>query len=147
MLHAINEIDSSISTNDTLKATQYFLNYAASNPNGEIIFRASDMILQVGSYAVYLVFHDTRSRAGGYHYLGNKDRNLFNGPILVLAKVNKNVMASAAVAKIIGLFMNGQEAFPLRQCLQELGYPQPDTPMKTDNSTANGIINGIMKQK
>jgi hypothetical protein len=39
-----------------------------------------------------------RSRAGGYHYLGNKDRTAFNAPIFIQAKVIKNVMASAAEA-------------------------------------------------
>ena len=28
-----------------------------------------------------------------------------------------------------------------------MGYPQPATPLKTDNNTTNGIINNTMKQK
>ena len=55
MLHALNEIASSKNTEDSLKATLHFLNYAASNPDGEIIYRASDMILQGDSDAAYLV--------------------------------------------------------------------------------------------
>ena len=31
--------------------------------------------------------------------------------------------------------------------LEELGHPQPPTPIKTDNTTANGIINGTVKQQ
>ena len=43
--------------------------------------------------------------------------------------------------------MNAQEALPIRRCLIELGHPQPPTPLKTDNSTAQGFINGTIKQK
>ena len=44
--------------------------------------------------------------------------------------------------------MNSQEALSIRQCLIELGHPQPATPMKTNNNTANGILTSItIKQK
>ena len=43
--------------------------------------------------------------------------------------------------------MNAQLAAPMRTTLEELGHPQPPTPMKTDNTTANGIINGTVKQQ
>jgi hypothetical protein len=47
ILHAVNDIASATmhGTEQTLAAATHFLNYAASNPDGEIIFRASDMIL------------------------------------------------------------------------------------------------------
>jgi len=84
---------------------------------------------------------------GGYFYLGNKDHNLHNGAILVLAKIIKNVMSSAAEAETGALFMNAQEAIPIRRCLQELGHEQPATRIRTDNSTACGFANGTIKQK
>ena len=43
--------------------------------------------------------------------------------------------------------MNAQEVVSIRQCLIEMGHPQPPTPMKTDNSTAQGILTGTIKQK
>ena len=43
------------------------------------------------SDAVYLVVPESRSRAGGFHFLGDKNRTQFNGPILVLAKIIKYV--------------------------------------------------------
>ena len=149
MLHAINDISLSTAkgTEATLKATTHLLNYAHTHPSTEIIYRASDMILRVESDAAYLVAAEARSRAGGYHYLTNKTGTLFNGPVLILAKVIKNVMASAAEAEIGALYMNGQEAVGLRNCLEAMGHKQPPTPMKTDNSTANGIINNTMKQR
>ena len=56
-------------------------------------------------------------------------------------------MASAAEAEVGALYMNAQEAIAIRNCLIELGHPQPATPMKTDNSTAHGILTGTIKQK
>jgi hypothetical protein len=147
MLHALNDIASAKNTKETIAAVTHFLNYCASNPNARIIYRASDMILQGDSDAAYLVCPEAKSRAGGYHFIGNKDGKLFNGPIMVLAKIIKNVMSSAAEAEVAALFMNAQEMAPMRQCLKELGHPQPPTPIKTDNSTATGIINNTIKQK
>ena len=71
----------------------------------------------------------TRSRAAGYFYLGNKDDKLFNGSIFIIAKIIKAVMSSAAEAECGGLFLNAQEAIPLCMTLEELGHPQPPTPI------------------
>ena len=35
----------------------------------------------------------------------------------------------------------------MRITLEELGYPQPPTPLQTDNSTASGIVNDTVKQR
>ena len=48
-------------------------------------------------------------------------------------------MASAAESEIGAAFDNAREALPLRQALIDLGHPQPPTPIRTDNSTANGF--------
>ena len=147
MLHALNDIATSQDTTITLKAVTYFLDYAASNPRASIIYRASDMQLQIESDAAYLVCPHARSRAGGYHYLSNTAGTTFNGPITVIVKVIKHVMSSAAEAEVGALFMNAQEAIPLRKCLEDLGHPQKPTPINTDNATAQGIVNDTMKQK
>ena len=47
MIHAINDIASGANIQSTYDAAIYFLNYAACNPNAEVIYRASDMILNV----------------------------------------------------------------------------------------------------
>jgi hypothetical protein len=92
LLHALNDIATSTinGTEATLAATNHFLNYAASNPNGKIIYHGSDMILKIDSDAAYLVRPEAKSRAGGYHYLSSKDGTLFNGTIIVLAKIIKS---------------------------------------------------------
>ena len=42
--------------------------------------------------------------------------------------------------------MNTLEASPTRTTLEELDHPQLATPMQTDNSTVDGIMNKINKQ-
>ena len=149
MLHALNDIASTKNkgTQTTWKAVQYFLNYVASNQDAKIIFRASNMLYKIDSDAAYLVCPEAQSRAGGYHYLGNKDDNLFNGPIYVLAKIIKNVMASAAEAEVAGLFMNAQHAVPIQLTLEDMRHKQPPTPLQTDNKTAQGILSVVYKIK
>ena len=110
-------------------------------------YQASDMILNFDSDASYLVKPESRSIMGGFHFLKNKDGKLFNGPILVLAKVIRNVMASATEAEVGGLFINAQEAVPERTTLIDMGHPHPPTPLNMDNSTADGILNGTVNQK
>ena len=56
-------------------------------------------------------------------------------------------MGSAAEAEVGALYIVAQEIVPMRMTLEELGHPQPATPLKTDNSTACGIMNGTVKQK
>ena len=104
------------------------------------------MILFIDSDAAYLVKNGAKSRAAGFFYLGNKDGTIINGSILVLAKIIKFVMSSAAEAEIAGLFMNAKQAIPLRQTLIEMGFPQPPTKIKTDNSTANSFAKNTIKQ-
>ena len=102
MLHAINDIRSSVSkgTTTTMKVVQYFMDYAASNPDAKIIYRSSDMILQSNSDAAYLVAPEALSRAAGYHFLGSRDhqqilktlqitfQNTTSGPITVASAIS-----------------------------------------------------------
>ncbi len=50
-------------------------------------------------------------------------------------------MFSAAEAELGALYLNAKEAVYLRQILDEMGHPQPRTPIQTDNTTAEGVIN------
>ena len=79
--------------------------------------------------------------------MGNKNKQLINGPAVASkAKIIKNVMSSAFNAEIGALYMNAKLAVPMQTELAELGHPQPLTPIRTDNSTANGIVNSTIRQ-
>ena len=64
-----------------------------------------------------------------------------------LCNILKVVVSSAAEAELGGLFLNCKEAACIRTTLEELGHPQPATPVQTDNSTAVGIVHDSIKQK
>ena len=143
----------------TLKAVTQLLNYAATHPDAVVRFHRSDMALKTESDAAYLIAPKARSRAAGYHYLSSMPANPdiaptdadpappMNGAVDVVCTVLREVLSSAAEAELAGLYHNGKAACPLRTCLEELGHPQPPTPITTDNSTATGIANDIIKQK
>jgi hypothetical protein len=64
-----------------------------------------------------------------------------------VASVINNLVASAAESEVGECFQNTQTAAPTRVKLLELGHKQPATPLRTDNSTAYGILNETIKQK
>jgi hypothetical protein len=57
------------------------------------------------------------------------------------------VIASAAESEVGACFHNAQSGAPLRVTHTELVHIQPPTPLRTDNSTAFGILNETIKQK
>ena len=133
----------------TQEAARYLLDYCATHPDATIRFMASDMTLIVHSDASYLLEPEARSRAAGFFFLGNKEGStqILNGPVLVLSNIIRHVMSSAAEAELGALFENAKEATNIRVTLQELGHPQPPTPIVTDNSTAFKIANTACKQR
>jgi hypothetical protein len=69
------------------------------------------MILHIHSDASYISEKEAKSRAGGFFYMGssiNTDKKLTNGAILIISKVLKHVMSSAAEAEIGGSFYKCQ---------------------------------------
>ena len=139
-------------TQATAIAVTQLLNYCASHPEATVRFYASDMVLMVHSDASYLTESEARSRVGGHYFLGNSQRTVneairHNGSVHTVCGILKHVMSSAAEAELGALFVNGKEATVLRQTLSDMGWKQPPTPMQTDNSTANGIINRTVKQQ
>jgi hypothetical protein len=161
MLVAINDLGTQQSkgTYNTMKDVTWLLNYAASHPDAAIRYNGSDMCLHIESDASYLCAPKARSRAAGYHYLSSKPLDPTqppgpndppvpsNGPINVPCILMKEVLASAAESELGSTYYNGKEACPEQICLEELGWPQPPTPIATDNSTAVGIANDTVKQK
>jgi hypothetical protein len=107
------------------------------------------MILHIHSDAFYLSVYNSRSRLGGLFFLGNKspEQDNINGSILNVAAVIKNVVASVAKSEVGACFHNAQSGAALRVTLTELGHKQPPTPLRTDSSTAFGILNETIKQK
>jgi hypothetical protein len=66
---------------------------------------------------------------------------------LNIAHIIKHVMTSATEAERAVLYIMAREAVYVRIILQELGHSQPATPLQTDNSTAERVINGKVQPK
>ena len=67
--------------------------------------------------------------------------------ILVECKALRHVISLAIEAETARIFHNAQVAIPIQYILEQLGYQQPLTPIKTNNSTASGFINNNIYQK
>ena len=50
-------------------------------------------------------------------------------------------------SEIAAAFSNAKDATQLRTTLQEMGHPQPATPIQLDNTTAVGFANQNIKQR
>ena len=123
----------------------------ATYPHAVIRFYASNMILNVHSDASYLTATKARSRIGGHFFLGSIPRDgqpiKLNGPIHVTCGILQLVAASAAEAELGALFVNAKDARIIRLTLEEMGYPQPRTPIHVDNTTVTGIVNNTIKRQ
>ena len=101
------------------------------------------MILHVDSDAAYLVAPGAKSRIAGFFYFKHAPDGTplkeINNPIHVECRYLRHVVASAAEAEVGGLFHNAQTTIPIRNCLILMNHPQPPTPIKTDNTTAEAF--------
>jgi hypothetical protein len=143
----------------TMEALTQLLNYAATHPDPVVRFKRSDMQLEVASDASYLSETKARSRAGGYFYLSNQRPHpesppkpgdplpVTNGPIHVHCSIMPMIVSSAAEAEVGGCYYNAKDATVLRIALEEMGHPQPPTPIECDNTTGVGILNDSIRQR
>ena len=129
-------------TNDAI--TQ-LLDYVATYPSDGISYRSSGMVLSAHSDAAYLNVTKDRSRAGAHIMLSKKvPAPTYNGPVLTVAQIIKNVMSSAAEAELAGLFICAKAMAPLRQSLTEMGWPQHKSPIQCENSKFVGVSNATI---
>jgi len=125
-----------------MKRVQQFLDYAPTQEPAVTTYRASDMVLAIHSDAGYLNEEGARSRAKGHHFLSeNVDNPSNNGAIYNESSIIESGMSSAAEAEIGALYINARKGVEERNILEEMGHMQPPTPVQTDNSTADNIIN------
>ena len=128
ILPALSDVSSkqSKATTNTAKQVAKLLNYLASNPQVEIQYRASGMQLAIHSDASYLSVTQARSRSSRVHFLTEgppEPENpedfvlITNGILLVVCKIMRNIMASAAEAEYGTIFINAQIVVPIHSTL------------------------------
>jgi hypothetical protein len=143
-VHELASVQSKPTTNDMLRMER-LLQYVSTHQNIGIRFHASNMILQSMSDASYLCRPRAKSVYGCNHYLG--ESNAINGPITYGSWIINCVVASVAEAELAGGFHAAQTAISLRRILHDLGYPQPPTLLRMDNTVALGLANGSINAK
>jgi hypothetical protein len=104
-------------TKETLAHTNQLLDYLATQEDAVLTYNRSEMIMAVHSDASYLCKPKAKSRAGGH------------------------VMTSATEAELAALYIMAREAVYMRIILEEMGHTQPATPIQTDNTMAEAVIN------
>jgi hypothetical protein len=141
----------STSTATAINAVSHLLDYCSNHPEYTIRYFASDIQLKIHSDASYLSDPKAKSIISGYFYSDNKtdspNKSLSNGPLLCHTTVIKHVVSSVAEAEVGALFVNSKEGTVTRTTLAEMGHKQYTTELKTDNTTADGIINNTVQQK
>jgi hypothetical protein len=136
---------------DTRNHVNQYLDYMATHSDAKIQYCASNMVLNVHSDASYLSAPNACSLADGYFFLGSIPHDgspiQINGAVQVTCTILKLVAASAAEAELGAIFLDAQAAKVIHLVIEELGHPQPPTPIHIDNTTTMGIVNNTIKQQ
>jgi hypothetical protein len=144
-------VEQTKATERTMGRCLELLDYLATNSQAVIRFVASDMVMNIHSDASYLSETKARSRACGHFFMGwtpkNGDPIRLNGAFYTNTTILRFVVASAAEAELGALFHNCQDGIIFRQTLEDMGHPQPKTPVHCDNATAVGIANNTVKRQ
>ena len=65
----------------------------------------------------------------------------FNVPIITIADIIKFIMSSATKAELSAMFITAKKMVPFLQTLIKMCWPQPSSPLQTDNSTSVSVTN------
>ena len=110
------------------------------------------MQLEVDSDAAFLVLPKVHSHIAGnfklLHHNSATHKYHDNAPILIECKTLRTVVTCAAEAETHGVFQNAKHILPIRYMLEQMNHPQSrPTPLKTDNSTADGFVKNNIQMK
>ena len=100
------------------------------------------MTLSAHSDATYLIIIKARSRAGTHNMSEDVLVPSYNGSVLTGAPITKCVMASAAEAKVGGLYVCAKKTAPLWQSLIKMGWSHCCWHHQPDNHPLQDKVNG-----
>ena len=130
------------------------INYAQTYHNAKICYHSSSMILNVKSYAAYLVITGSHSCISGNYYLSNHTIKPTNcsgvnpyGTILTKCKTLWRVVGFAAESNTGGLFVNFYNIVPIWTALVELDHLKHKTPLNIYNSASKGCSTHSIHKK
>ena len=118
-----------IATEKTNEAIDQLLDYCATYPNNDMVYRSRDMILCAHSDAGFHNESRGRSRSGAHIFLAEDEPiPKWNGPVLTIAQIIKFVMALASEAELGAMFITVQAMVSQRNTLEEMVWKQPHSP-------------------
>jgi hypothetical protein len=125
------------------------LGYVAAHPNGQKIYRASDMVLRVLADASYLSRPKAGSVAGSFHFLGMREPTpvFINHPVSAHSTRIPVVCSFSGEAEYGGVYAAARIATEERRILANMGHPQPPTPLYCDNECAIGLASDTITPK
>jgi hypothetical protein len=159
MLVALSSLAFARTSQATAIALTQLLNNAATHPDAQLTYHTSDMVLHVHSDTSDQSETKVRSCAGGFICMSSSDPPFvttidsnaapppLNGRMHVPRTILNVVVSSAAKAVFGALFYNGKKAAWLTTTLNNMGHPQPPTPIQTGNSCAAGISSNTVNQR
>jgi hypothetical protein len=144
-------VEQTNASDKTIGRCTQLLDYLSLNADAKVRFHASDMILNIHSNASYLSEEQAQSRAYGHFFMGWTPQNgepiRLKGAFHVSSTIMRFVVTSKAEDKFGALYDNCQTGMIFRLTLEEMGHPQPKTPVDCDNATAVGIANDSIKRQ
>jgi hypothetical protein len=97
-------------TTSTIEKAKQLLDHLATNPDAAMRFKASNMIMNLHSNALYFSKANARSRVCRHFFMGwsTKDGNpiKLNGAFFTLCTILRFIVTSTAKAKLGALFLN-----------------------------------------
>ena len=131
-----------------MRQNQQLLDYLVTQEEAIVTYNASNMKLVAHSDASYLSVPKLQSCAGGHFFLSsNSPIPPANGSILNIAHIIKHVMTSATEAELATLYIMAREAVYIRIVLKEMGHQQPPTPLQTDHTMVDAVVEGKVQPK
>ena len=70
-----------------------------------------------------------------------------NVAVHVVSIIIRNVISSKSKDELAALYMNEEDGAVIRNMLEEMVHPRPETPLQTENSTAKVIVNKTISQR
>jgi hypothetical protein len=138
-------------TEQTLEKCTQLLDYLTSNSDAKVRYYTSDMVMNIHSDASNLLEAKVRRQTYGHFFTGwvpqNGEPINLNGVFHVDSSILQFVVASTVRAKLGALFHNPQTGIIFQSILDNLGHPQPKTPVHWDNTTAVGITNSLVRRQ
>jgi hypothetical protein len=132
---------SSLASKQAAPTERMILDYAASQEDAIVTYRASNMRPRIHSNASYQSEPKAHSRAGGHMFMaGREDIPINNGAELNISQIIRAVMSSAAEAKLGTLFINAKMAVSMQRTLKVMGHPQTHTLIQTGNSITHALL-------